>query len=124
VQRLRELMAHGGIAILAIVLAVALVLVDVALVLSREIVSIVQQQSADTDEGWTFDFTIGDTTISYAELLHYGIALVLIALALWGSWLLTRRAARTCPECRSSVPAQASVCRYCTTELSPPPADA
>jgi hypothetical protein len=48
-RRLRELMAHGGIAVLAVVFAVALVLVDLTLALSREIVSIVQQQSADTD---------------------------------------------------------------------------
>lgn len=126
VQRLRELLAHGGIAILAVVLALALVLYDVALALSREIVSIVQQQTSDIDGGWTFDFTIGDTTISYADVLYLGVASLLIVLALYGTWLVTRRDARTCPECRSSIPAEATVCRYCTADLSPqaPPADA
>jgi hypothetical protein len=126
VQRLRELLAHGGIAVLAVVLALALVLYDLALALSREIVSIVQQQTSDTAEGWTFEFTIGDTTILYADVLYLGAASLLLVLALYGTWLLTRRAARTCPECLSSVPAEATVCRYCTADLSPqpPPADA
>jgi hypothetical protein len=29
--------------------------------------------------------------------------------------------ARVCPYCRSSIPAEASVCRYCQREVAPPP---
>ena len=123
-QRLRETLAHGGIAILAVVFAVALTLFNLALALSQEIVSVIQQQSSEDGDGWTLDFTVGETTISYASFVYYGIALVLIALALYGATFLTQRTAQTCPECRSHVPADASVCRYCTADLAPPAADA
>jgi large-conductance mechanosensitive channel len=117
-------MAHGGIAILAVAFALAFATFNVATSLAREIVSVVQQQTYDEGSGRSLDFTIADTVISYAELLYYGIALVLLCLALFATWWLTRRTARACPECLSSVPAAASVCRYCTADLSPPPADA
>jgi hypothetical protein len=117
-------MAHGGIAILAIVFALAFATFNVATSLAREIVSVVQQQTYDEGSGRSLDFTIADTVISYAELLYYGIALVLLSLALFATWWLTRRTARACPECLSSVPSTASVCRYCTTDLSPPATDA
>ena len=123
-QRLRELVAHGGIAILAIVFALAFATFNVALSLAREVVSALQQNVFDEGSGDTFSFTIGDTTISYFEVLIYGIAAALVLLALAATWWLTRRTTRACPNCLSSVPAEASVCRYCTTELSASVADA
>jgi hypothetical protein len=121
VQRLRELMAHGGIAVLAIVFALAFAVFHLAQAVSGQVVFAIQQQGRDGDGGFLeIGFTIAGTRISFAEVLLSALTLVLLALALLGAWKLTRRAARVCPECRSSVPATASVCRFCTSELAPP----
>ena len=117
-------MAHGGIAILAVVFALGFASFGLATSLAREIVSVLQQQTFDEAGGGGLSFRIADTEISYADVLLYGLAVALLALMLLGILLLTRRAARFCPECRSSVPAAASVCRYCTSDLTPGPADA
>ena len=123
-QRLRELLAHGSIAILAIVFALGFAAYGLATAVAREVVSVVQQKTFDESDDAPFSFTVLDTTISYIELLHYAVVVALIALSLLAVWLLTRRTARICPECRSPVPTAASVCRYCTTDLSPRPSDA
>jgi hypothetical protein len=118
-------MAHGGIAILAIVFALGYAAFGLANSLAREIVSVLQQRGYDEGGGGSpLSFTIDETAISYAEVLLYAIVVTFVALLLLGTWWLTRRTTRVCPECRSSVPATASICRYCTTELSPPAADA
>lgn len=109
-------MAHGGIALLAVVFALALSAFHLATALARELVSALQQNTGD-ETGSSLSFTVGDTLVSYAEVLLYATTLALVALALFGTWLLTRRTTATCPECRSSVPLTASVCRFCTTEL-------
>jgi GAF domain-containing protein len=121
VQRLRELMAHGGIATLAIVFALAFAVFDLAQSVSGQVVFAIQQQGRDEDGGFLdLGFTIADTRIHLADVLLNALTLVLLALALLGVWKLTRRAARVCPECRSSVPVAASVCRFCTTEFTQP----
>ena len=121
-ERLRELLAHGGIVTLAVVFALAFAVFNLAQALSYQVLFAIQQQGRDDDGGFLdIGFTIADTRISLAEVLSYTLTLVLLALALLGAWRLTRRAARVCPECRSSVPAAASVCRFCTTELAPTP---
>jgi hypothetical protein len=118
VQRLRELLAHGGIAILAVVFALGFAAYGLATAVAQEVVSVVQQKTVDDDGSGGFSFTILDTEIAYIGVLYYAVATALIALVLLGVWLLTRRTARICPECRSSVPVAASVCRFCTTELT------
>ena len=123
-QRLRELLAHGGIAILAVVFALAFAVFHVAQAVATQVVSTIQQHSFGDGGGGVFTFTIADTTINYGEILIFAITLALVGLALFAVWWLTRRTTRLCPECRSTVPAAASVCRFCTTDLSPPPADA
>jgi hypothetical protein len=124
VQRLRELMAHGGIAMLAIVFALGFAAWGLANAVAREVVSVVQQKTVDEDGSGAFSFTVFDTEITYIELLYSAVVVALVAVFLLGAWLLNRRVAQLCPECRSSVPAAASVCRYCTTELASHPADA
>jgi ribosomal protein L40E len=91
---------------------------------ATQVVSAIQQHSFDDDGGDLLSFTVFGTTVSFAEILLYAITLVFVALALFATWWVTRRASRVCPECRSTVPASASICRFCTTELLGPWADA
>lgn len=123
-QRLREMMSHGGVALLAIVFALAFSAFNVAAALAREVVSVLQQQTFDEAGGGSLSFTIADTTISYGEVLLYAITFALVAVGLFAAWWLTRGIERICSECRSHVPADATVCRFCTSELQPRHADA
>ncbi len=123
-QRLRELLAHGGIAILAVVFALALAAFNLATAFAREVISVLQQHTFDEESGSSLTVTIAGTEIFYGEALLHAITLALVVLALFAAWLLTRRGTRFCPECRASVPVSASICRFCTTDLQPNPADA
>jgi len=124
VGRLRELLAHGGLALLAVVFALAFAAFNLASAVSREVVSALQQHTIDSEGHGGLSFTVADTTISYDTVLWYAITLALVAGALLGLWLLTRSTTRVCPECRSQVPLEASICRFCTSELEPDIADA
>jgi large conductance mechanosensitive channel len=124
VGRIRELLAHGDIALLAVVFAVAFAAFNLASALAREVVSALQQHTIDSEGHGGLSFTIADTTISYDTVLLYAITLALVAGALLGLWLLTRSTTRLCPECASEVPRSASICRFCTSELEPDIADA
>ncbi|HEU4972169.1 MAG TPA: hypothetical protein VFT35_09655 [Gaiellaceae bacterium] len=122
-ERVRRLLSEGGIAILAIVFALAFATFNVAVAIAQQVVSALVQNTVD-DNGQALSFTVFGTTISYSEVLYYGIALVLVAGALYGAWLASRRTARICPECMSQVPQAATICRYCTSELTHVAADA
>ncbi|HKX47728.1 MAG TPA: hypothetical protein VJM06_03615 [Gaiellaceae bacterium] len=118
--RIRELLAHGGIALLALVFALALAGFNLAVAVSSQIVSALQQHTFDEGGGGGgLSFTVFETRIDYGELLLYAIALVLVAGGLYGTWVASRGTTRMCPECDSRVPPEASICRYCTSELVP-----
>jgi large conductance mechanosensitive channel len=123
-ERLRALLAHGGIALLAVVFALAFAAFNLASALAREVVSALQQHTIDSEGHGGLSFTVAHTTISYDTVLWYAITLALVAGALLGLWLLTRSTTRVCPECGSQVPRSASICRFCTSELEPDIADA
>jgi len=122
--RIRELLAHGDIALLAVVFALAFAAFNLASAVARETVSALQQHTIDSEGRGGLSFTVANTTISYDTVLWYAITLALIAGALLGLWLLTRTTLRECPECSSQVPRSASICRFCTSELEPDIADA
>jgi len=111
------MLAHGGIATLAVVFALAFSGFYVADALAQIAVSVLSQLIGDPEEGFGFQFTIAGTEIYYGGAFQYALALALILGVLYASWRLTRSAVRTCPECRSDIPREASVCRYCTAEL-------
>jgi len=115
---LRELLARGGVASLALVFALALAGFQLATSLAQQATSALAQNVSDFDRGYPLDFHIGDTRIDYSIVLQAALSLLLVGLGLYASWRLTRRAIRACSECRSEVPAEASVCRYCTAELA------
>jgi cytochrome c1 len=117
-QRLREMLAHGGIAILALVFALAFAAFYLADALAQVAVVALQQHAIDPETGGDLAFSIAGTRIEYARALQNTLAVFLIAIAMLSVWRLTRRVTRVCPECRSDIPREASVCRYCTTELS------
>ncbi len=117
-------MAHGGIAVLAIVFALALALFEVAREIGLETISILHQRLYDEDGDDPLGFTIAGTEIHLGTTLSYAIALALILALLYASWRITRGSFRSCPECRSTVPVQASVCRHCSSALTQTVADA
>ncbi len=110
--RLREMLAHGGIAALALVFALAFASFYLVDALSQVALFVFQQH---IDE--TLEFKIAGTEIYYGQALVATLTVLFVAGALYGLWRLTRNTYRTCPECRSEIPREASVCRYCTTEL-------
>lgn len=115
-QRLREIMAHGGIALLGVVFALAFAAYQVATALAQIAVFVFNQHAGDEDFD-PLDFEIFGTQFSVDALVQSGLTLLLIIAALFAVWRLARNAARACPECRSQVPREASVCRYCTADL-------
>lgn len=119
-QSLREMLARGGIVVSAIVFALAFAAFGVANEIARVAVYVLQQQVLDPERGGSLAVSIAGTQIDYTAVLQAVLAVAVIVAALAGMWLLVRRELRACPECRSDIPASASVCRYCTTELSPP----
>ncbi|MGH3066313.1 MAG: hypothetical protein ACRDOF_08400 [Gaiellaceae bacterium] len=116
-QRLREMLAHGGIAVLAIVFALALAMFNLATALAQQVISVLQQNFHDPETGGTLEFRLAGTDIYYGEALLYGLVLALVVGALYTIWRWTRGSVRACPECRSDVPRTASICRFCTSEL-------
>ena len=109
---------------LAIVFALAFAAFNLAVAISREVISVLVQHTSDDNDGGFLSFTVFETEISYGEALYYAIAIMLLATSLYGAWLLSRHTTRICPECESQVPREASVCRYCTSELAIEDSDA
>jgi len=113
------MLARGGIALLAVVFALATAAVSIASALAGQVVSVLQQRLYDPEsESGLLRFTVFGTDVDYALVLQSAIVLALIAVALFVFWRITRDASRICPECRSAIPREASVCRYCTAELA------
>jgi hypothetical protein len=115
-QRLREMLALGGIAVLAIVFALAFAAFNVATAIAQIAVFTFNQHVGSEDFD-PLEFKVFGTTFYLDALVQGVLTLSLIAAALFGAWRLARTAVRMCPECHSDVPRDASVCRYCTTEL-------
>jgi hypothetical protein len=117
-QRLREMLAHGGMAVLAATFALAFATVFLASAISREVISIFVQSFYDEEFGDSpFAFTVEGTRIDLTLILQEAIVVALVGLALFGAWRLTRAGRRTCAQCLSEVPADAAICRYCTSEV-------
>lgn len=116
-RTLRESISHG-MAGLAFVFALALGGFELAQALARVAVDAIRQNVGGVQSGYLLDFRIGDTRIEYSVVLEATLTVVLIAATLFLVWRLSRHTVRTCPECRSEIPVQASVCRYCTAELA------
>lgn len=121
-QRLREMLAHGGIAVLAVVFALAFAAFELADSVSEATVAALQQHLVDPASGGSgFDFRIADTEFDLYVVVRAATALILIAALLFVVWRLTRHESRECPECCSEIPLDASVCRYCTADLPEAP---
>lgn len=122
--RMRELLAHGGIVILALVFALAFAAFNLAVAFAREMISVLEQHLADDEGRGFYSFTVFETEIQYIEAFYYAIVVALLVAALIAVWLVTGNRTRPCDECKSRVPVDASVCRFCTSELHPTSVDA
>jgi hypothetical protein len=112
----REVMAHGGIAILAVVFALALALFGTATAIAQLGVFVLNQHAGRDDFG-PLDFEVFGTRLQLDGVVTSLFALLLVTAALLAVWWLAQGAVRSCPECRSDVPLEATICRHCTTEL-------
>lgn len=115
---LRELLARGGVASLALVFALAFAGYALANSLAAQAVSALAQNVGELERGYPLAFHIGNTRIDYSIVLQAALSLLLVGFGLFATWRLTRSDVRECPECRSEIPANASVCRFCTVELT------
>lgn len=116
-QRLRELFAAGGIAILAVVFALASATVFLGNAIAQVVVWVLVQTTGDEFGDTPFDFTIADTSVDLTSVFQEAIVVALVLVTLFVAWRLTRPARRTCSECLSDIPVEAAICRYCTSEL-------
>jgi hypothetical protein len=121
VGRIREVLAHGGIAVLAALFALAFTLFAVAQSIAVAVVSALQQHLVDENTGGSgFDFRIAGTAFDLYAFVQAALTLFLVVAFFVLVWKLTRRELRECPACRSDVPVEAAVCRYCTADLPEP----
>lgn len=118
--KLRETLASGGIATLAVVFALAFAAYYLVIATAQVAVNVLGQQISSRNE-FPFDLHIFGSDIQYEGILDGALTVVLVVLALYGVWRFTRGSVRICPECHSEIPRQASVCRYCTSELPEAP---
>jgi hypothetical protein len=117
--RLREILAHGGIAMLAVVFSLAFAGFDIARAIAQVAVFTVSQH---VGSGFgPLQFHLWGTSFEYGTSLQGLVAALFLLAGMYGIWQLTRRSVRICPECRSEIPREASVCRYCTVELNESP---
>ena len=112
-HRLGEILAHDGIAVLAVIFALGAAVLSLANALSQEAVSAIEQHAREDD----LHFNILHTRFDYAYVLQALLAAMIVVAALLGGWRLTRGQLKTCPECLSEIPHDASICRYRTSEL-------
>lgn len=116
--RIRELLAHGGIAVLAALFALAFAMFGVAESIAAVVVVALQQHLVDeTTGGSGFDFTFAGTDFDLYALVQGVLTLVIVTALGFLAWRLTQHESRECPACQSEVPVEATICRYCTTDL-------
>jgi large conductance mechanosensitive channel len=119
-SRIRDLLAHGGLAPLAALFAISFAIVGVAEAVSQVVIAVIAQHTADPDGGSGFDFRILSTNFDLLAVTQTLLVFLAVAALLWCSWRLTRTRTRECPECLSEVPRHARVCRFCTADLLEP----
>jgi len=104
---------------LAVVFAIAFATFGLASAISTQLVQVIGQRAADPEED-PFDLTIAGTHVEVSNILQSLFALVLVVAVLFGAWRVSRRSIQRCSECQSTVPREATVCRYCTSDLDSP----
>jgi large conductance mechanosensitive channel len=121
--RFREFLAHGSMASLAVLFAIAFAAVELADAVSQVVIAAIEQHTVDPNGGGSgFDFRILSTNFDLVYVVQAAVVFLLVAALVWVVWRLTRTQTQECPECQSEVPAHARVCRYCTADLPASPA--
>jgi large conductance mechanosensitive channel len=115
IRRFRDLASEPGDA-LAGLIAVGLAAFAVANAVAQLGISILAQHLGSPD---VLEFHLGHTSIQYDEILQAVIALALVSAGLYWGYRLLVPSQQTCPDCLSEIPTEATVCRYCTSQLGP-----
>jgi ribosomal protein L40E len=109
-------MAHSGIAVPAVVVALAFAVFGLATAIAEIAVFVLNQHVGD-DAFNALELEILGTDLPFDGLVRSLLALLLVFLALFAAWRLGRATWQMCPACLSEIPLHATVCRYCTTEV-------
>ncbi|SRR6266498_2538413 len=119
-REIGDTVGRGGFVALSVAFAIAFATYYVADALAQVVVVVLSQHvhRHEPSPFGNLSFTIGDTAIDYGVMLHRGLALALVGGALYALVRRDRNVLRECPDCLSEIPAEASVCRYCTCDLS------
>jgi hypothetical protein len=112
-RRFRDLASQEPGHVLAGLIAVALAAFGVADALAHVGIEALAQH---TSTG-ALEFHVGHTAIQYADLLQAAIAFLLVGAGLYWGYHLLAPSQQTCPDCLSEIPAEARVCRYCTSDI-------
>jgi hypothetical protein len=78
-QRLRETLAHGGVAVLAVTFALASATIAFANAVATEIVSVLYQATYGLESGSGFEFAVWGTDVGYSFILQSTIVLAPVA---------------------------------------------
>jgi hypothetical protein len=116
VKAVRDALARGGLVGLGVVFALAFALWGLAGSVAQVLVTALAQQTAHD----RLQFHVRHTRVDVTDVLFSAVALVLLAVALLALLRKGARFYRTCPECLSDIPHDATVCRYCTADLGRP----
>jgi hypothetical protein len=65
------------------------------------------------------NFRVGQTLVVYGGVLSAVLTLSLVACMALAVLNVRRREQTKCPHCRSDVPRDAQICRFCILELEP-----
>ncbi len=113
IKAVRDALARGGLVGLGVVFGLAFALWGLAGSVASLLVDVGAQQTVHD----RLDFHIRHTRVDVTDPLVSALALVLLATALLALLRKGARFYRTCPECLSDIPHDATVCRYCTADL-------
>jgi large conductance mechanosensitive channel len=133
IDRIRRFARHGHIGMtipvgVTIGFALVLFLQSAAQAFIIPILGATPLGDDDNSSFFGLDFSIGDTTFDYTQVVVYAFVIAVLALLAW--WLFaapyesesaddSTTTVRECPECRSSIVASATRCAFCTAQVSP-----
>jgi large conductance mechanosensitive channel len=120
-RQLIRLLLSRSVIELAAAIILGIACVSLLQEVARVVVSVVAQLTVDDDSALSglVTFSVGDTVVYYGEVLKWLLAGLLGAGVVALLLRHTAQGMRECPECLSTIPTEAAVCRYSSSDLAP-----